>query len=219
MFGFWNDASNGHCPKPKNLSHWKPLHRMEVLFAEYVQSISRIFPYHEKHFHTMELDKTIEIGFSNLFFFYIISRIFPLLFLFFLLFVLHYFQNIFILWKGPIFQHQQGHYFWRNLRAGFLDPKLRGQQKTKLVASNFKTFYWIDEIKNRVGNFWNLAMSECGSLPKFLVFCIQFAKFAKLNSRNRRQVLKNVVTKHLKVLLLSWQKTKIFKTKIQSKTK
>ena len=29
--------------------------------------ISRIFPYHRKHFHTLELDKTMEIGFSNLF--------------------------------------------------------------------------------------------------------------------------------------------------------
>ena len=39
---------------------------MEVLFPEYFQSISRIFPYHGKHFHTMELDKTMETGFSNL---------------------------------------------------------------------------------------------------------------------------------------------------------
>ena len=42
-------------------------HGMEVLFPEYLQSISRIFPYHGKHFHTMELDKTMEIGFPNLF--------------------------------------------------------------------------------------------------------------------------------------------------------
>ena len=39
----------------------------------------RIFPYHREHCHTMELDQTMEIGFSNLF--------------------LQYFQNI---W-GPIF--------------------------------------------------------------------------------------------------------------------
>ena len=40
---------------------------MEVLFPEYFRSISRIFPFHGKHLHTMELDKTIETGFSNLF--------------------------------------------------------------------------------------------------------------------------------------------------------
>ena len=35
---------------------------MEVLFPEYFQSISRIFPYHgQHHFHTMELDKTFLI--------------------------------------------------------------------------------------------------------------------------------------------------------------
>ena len=37
---------------------------MEVLFPEYFQSVSRIFSYHEKHFNTMELDKT---GFFNFF--------------------------------------------------------------------------------------------------------------------------------------------------------
>ena len=46
--------------------------------------ISRIFPYHGKHFHTTELDKTMEIGFSNLF--------------------LQYFQNISILWKCDFFK-------------------------------------------------------------------------------------------------------------------
>ena len=35
-------------------------HSMEVLFPEYFQGIYGIFPYHEKHFHTMELDKTME---------------------------------------------------------------------------------------------------------------------------------------------------------------
>ena len=43
-------------------------HSMEVLFPEYYQSISRISSYHGQHFHTMELDKTMEIGFFNLFF-------------------------------------------------------------------------------------------------------------------------------------------------------
>ena len=53
-------------------------HSMEVLFPEYFQSVSRIFPYHGHIFHTMELVKTIEIGFSNVFFFlYNISKIFP----------------------------------------------------------------------------------------------------------------------------------------------
>ena len=42
-------------------------HSMEFLFPEYFQSISRIFPYHGQHFRTMELDKTLEIGFCNLF--------------------------------------------------------------------------------------------------------------------------------------------------------
>ena len=32
-------------------------HSMEVLFPENSQKIPRIFPYHGKHFHTMELDK------------------------------------------------------------------------------------------------------------------------------------------------------------------
>ena len=37
---------------------------MEVLFTEYFPSISRIFPYHGKHFH-VKLDKTMEIGFGD----------------------------------------------------------------------------------------------------------------------------------------------------------
>ena len=59
---------------------------MEVLFPEYFQGIPRNMAY----FHTtdnlsiyLESDKTMEIGFSDLF--------------------LQYFQNIFILWKRPIF--------------------------------------------------------------------------------------------------------------------
>ena len=48
---------------------------MEVLFPEYFQGIYGIFPYHEKHFHTMELDKTMEIRFPT--FFYNISNFFP----------------------------------------------------------------------------------------------------------------------------------------------
>ena len=47
---------------------------MEVLFLEYFQSISRIFPFHGKHFRTMELDKTMELDFPT--FFYNISGIF-----------------------------------------------------------------------------------------------------------------------------------------------
>ena len=50
---------------------------------QYGSFISRIFPYHGKHFHTMELVKTMEIEFSNLFFFYhfvIIFTIFPKLY-------------------------------------------------------------------------------------------------------------------------------------------
>ena len=47
-------------------------HNIFRIFLEY-------FPYHGKHFHSMELDKNMEIGFSNLF--------------------LQYFQNISILWK------------------------------------------------------------------------------------------------------------------------
>ena len=34
---------------------------------QYGSFISRIFPYHGKHFHAMEWDKTMKIGFSNLF--------------------------------------------------------------------------------------------------------------------------------------------------------
>ena len=51
---------------PTHAGKTGPLHRMEVLFPEYFQSISRIFPNHGEHFHTMELDKTIEIGFLNI---------------------------------------------------------------------------------------------------------------------------------------------------------
>ena len=54
-------------------------HGIKVLFPKYLQSISIIFTYHGQYFHTMELDTTLEIGFSNLF--------------------LQYFQNISILWK------------------------------------------------------------------------------------------------------------------------
>ena len=49
---------------------------------QYGSFTSRIFPYYGKHFHTVELDKTMEIGFSNLF--------------------LQYFPNISILWKRSI---------------------------------------------------------------------------------------------------------------------
>ena len=58
-------------------------HSMEVLFPGYSQNISRIFPYHGLHLHTMELDKTMKIGFSNLF--------------------LQYFQNTSIRWKRSNF--------------------------------------------------------------------------------------------------------------------
>ena len=51
-------------------------HSMEVLFPG-------IFPYHGKHFHTMELDQTMEIGFSNLF--------------------LQYFRYISLLWRRSKF--------------------------------------------------------------------------------------------------------------------
>ena len=52
-------------------------------FPEYFQSISRIFLYHGKHFHIMNLEKnTMEIGFSNLF--------------------LQFFQKISVLWKRSI---------------------------------------------------------------------------------------------------------------------
>ena len=48
-----------------------------------IRSKSIIFSYHRKHFHTMEFDKTMEIGFSNLF--------------------LQYFENISILWRRSNF--------------------------------------------------------------------------------------------------------------------
>ena len=44
-----------------------PLHSMEVLFPEYFRRISTIFPHHGQHLRTIKLDKTIEIGFYNLF--------------------------------------------------------------------------------------------------------------------------------------------------------
>ena len=57
-----------------------PFYNMEVLFPENFQSISRIFVLVLiQPLHTMELDKTMEIGLSKLF--------------------LQYFQNISILWK------------------------------------------------------------------------------------------------------------------------
>ena len=42
---------------------------------EYLQSISRIFPYHGELVHTVEFNKTMEIGFSNPFL-QLISKIF-----------------------------------------------------------------------------------------------------------------------------------------------
>ena len=41
-------------------------HSMEVFFPEYFRTIPRIIPYHGKH--SMELDKTMETGFSNQYF-------------------------------------------------------------------------------------------------------------------------------------------------------
>ena len=58
-------------------------HSMEALFPEFFQIISRIFSYHGQHFHTMELNKTMEIGFSIIF--------------------LQYFQNTSVLWKRSNF--------------------------------------------------------------------------------------------------------------------
>ena len=55
--------------------HWKNW-TSSTVWKVYFQNISpRIFPYHGKYFHTMELDKTLEIGFFNLF--YNIYKIFP----------------------------------------------------------------------------------------------------------------------------------------------
>ena len=51
----------------KHWKNWTSFHSMEVLFEEYFQSISWIFPYHVKHFRTIEFDETMENGFSNLF--------------------------------------------------------------------------------------------------------------------------------------------------------
>ena len=39
----------------KTLQNLDLFHCMEVLFPEYFQSTSRIFPCHGKHFHTMEV--------------------------------------------------------------------------------------------------------------------------------------------------------------------
>ena len=63
----------------ESLEKLDPFHGMEVLFPKYFQSISWIFPFHGKHSHNMELEKIMEIGYSNLF--------------------LQYFQNISIPWK------------------------------------------------------------------------------------------------------------------------
>ena len=64
---------------------------------QYGSFTSRIFPYYGKHFHTVELDKTMEIGFSNLF--------------------LQYFPNISILWKRSILSsvglYRSNNQFWK----------------------------------------------------------------------------------------------------------
>ena len=74
----WHFGQSDRLPTALALEKLNFFHTMEVLFPEYFQSISRIFPYYGKHFNTMEL----EIGFSNLF----LQLIFPL--------------NISILWEA-----------------------------------------------------------------------------------------------------------------------
>ena len=70
-----------HCLFLSTSCHWNNWTSSRVWVPEYFQSTSRIFPYCTRHFHIMELDKTMEIGFSNLF--------------------LQYLQNISILWNRP----------------------------------------------------------------------------------------------------------------------
>ena len=96
---------------------------MELLFPEYFQSISRIFPYHGKHFHTVELDKTMEIGFSNLF--------------------LQYFQNISILWERSIFFQcfREGNGNWTSFLRNTLQhiTKLGFTNQVHFKRHSFKT--------------------------------------------------------------------------------
>ena len=77
------------CRKKYPLEKLDFFHSIEVIFPGYFQSIQSIFPYHGKHFRIKELDKTMEIGFSNLY--------------------LQYFQNTSILWKRPDFCSDHNH--------------------------------------------------------------------------------------------------------------
>ena len=60
---WWDDKSFNF----KDFSRYLPLEKRAGPLPHYGSFISRIFPYYGKHFHAMELDKTIAIGFSNLF--------------------------------------------------------------------------------------------------------------------------------------------------------
>ena len=77
LFWQYTGKTNKQTNKPKN---WTSSTVRKFYFQKYIQSISRIFPYRGKHFYAMELDKTMEIEFSNFFF--------------------TIFQNTIILWKN-----------------------------------------------------------------------------------------------------------------------
>ena len=64
-FPFWVSCCASVAPSV--LKKLDLFHSLEVLFPKYWQNVSWIFPHHGKHSLTMELDKTIESGFSNLF--------------------------------------------------------------------------------------------------------------------------------------------------------
>ena len=74
------DSDNSYTYTLENLDLF---HSMEALFPQFFQIISIIFSYHGQHFHTMELNKTMEIGFSIIF--------------------LQYFQNTSVLWRRSNF--------------------------------------------------------------------------------------------------------------------
>ena len=109
---------------------------MDVLFPEYFQSISIIFPYHGQHVHTMELDKTMGIECANLF--------------------LQYFQNISITWKRfnfPLSSHKtKSHVQVSNILHGILfSSKLVLQQ-----GFHYETCLGLNDIRTpqRIWREW-----------------------------------------------------------------
>ena len=133
----------------------------------YFQNISRVFPHHWEHFHTMELDKTMEIGFSNLFLFY---------------FILFYFISFFIKFRKfayygrrPIFSGPTEAKLLK--MAGLFLPSLLKYEMISWAHACISTqLPWMDQTSP---NFLSLRFCSCsdclctGSLRSMLLARLQ----------------------------------------------